>query len=76
MPLKRFWLFSDSIDRIRAEADLRELQNRAAVGSSEGIKARYDTLREEVGVVIEVDRIAIAKMDKDGFSELKLLSGR
>jgi len=49
LPLRTFWLLSKSINRIEAERGLRSLSIAQASQSSEGFKAAYKRLEEEVG---------------------------
>lgn len=51
LPLKTFWLMSNNINRISAEADIRRLSIMGAVNSSEGFSKAQEALQSEMGDV-------------------------
>lgn len=69
MPLKRFWLMSECIDRIQSSFDLRLMRVGSAVQSQEGFTESVESLKESVGTVILKDY----EMDLEGLSRLKRL---
>ena len=55
MPLKRFWMFSESADRMNAASDIRALTVAAAVNSSESFEAKRSELVSTVGTIVVKD---------------------
>ncbi|AVE44270.1 hypothetical protein MW722_001435 [Acinetobacter baumannii] len=76
MPIKTFWLLSNSVERIEAQRDLRHLKI-ALAGSmgatQEGIENLMESLRKEVGEVIKGDNNPILNTERDeaGFEALR-----
>lgn len=65
MPIKRFWLLNQSIERIEAQRAIRNLTVAAAAqGSATEVR---DAFLAEMGAVV----IGAAKMDKEGLNSLK-----
>lgn len=69
MPIKRFWLFSGSIDRIKSADDIRSIRVAAAVLDQESYKNALEGLSETVGnIATKTDEI-----DREGLEQLKAL---
>lgn len=77
LPMRVFWLLSDSVERIRSEQDLCNLRVAGASQSSEGFEKMWKSLSQQVGETIVFDKRVI-EMEKDvkGIAELKALSDR
>lgn len=69
MPIKRFWLFSECIDRMNSSDDLRFLANQSSLNSKEGMDGRLSELNENVGTLVIRD----FKRDVEGVSRLKMM---
>jgi hypothetical protein len=74
MPIKRFWLFSDCIERMKASDGVHGIQVAAAVLSQDIYESTLNKLSETVGTIVisesERDENAIANMKR------KLTMGR
>lgn len=55
MPIKRFWLFSECIDRLQASDDLRAIRVVSATSSKEASDSTIPKLVESVGTVVIKD---------------------
>lgn len=55
MPVPLFWLYSRTLDRLRAESDLRQIQVLASVTSKELYDSVVKKLTEELGKTVEID---------------------
>ena len=53
LPLQTFWLMSNSINRISAEKDIRQLAVSAASQSEQGHKSASNALKEELGSIVQ-----------------------
>lgn len=67
MPIKRFWLMSDSIDRIQAERDLRHISVITSANSADSIKEKINSLKSRIGKVV----ISDFGRDERGMQDLK-----
>lgn len=81
LPLRTFWLMSNNINRISAEADIRRLSIMAAASSSEGFGKAQEALQREMGEVF--GRAAADTSDlpsemeiRRGLATLKSLAGK
>lgn len=73
MPLRAFWTYNGSVDRIRAEAELRQLQVLAASQSSEAFKEVAAALKEELKTpVVVIDN----RRDENATEKLKAILGQ
>lgn len=69
MPIKRFWLLSSSIDRIKSADDIRSIRVAAAVLDQDAYKTTLQSLSESVGAVAtKTDEI-----DREGLEQLKAI---
>ncbi|EMB2321431.1 hypothetical protein ACN1NW_000389 [Acinetobacter baumannii] len=79
MPIKTFWLLSNSVERIEAQQDLRHLKI-ALTGSmgatQEGIEKLIESLNNEVGEIIKGDNNPILNTERDeaGFEALRRIA--
>ena len=72
MPIKTFWMMSESVRRVQAETDLRTMTISAVAQSSEGFTEHRERLVLELGeVVTEKSEVPNAVRDQTGFDELK-----
>jgi hypothetical protein len=69
MPIERFWLYSESIDRMKSADDIRAIKVAAAVLSSEAHSSTMDSLNESVGMVAHRE----FEKDTQGIEKLKQL---
>lgn len=69
MPIKRFWLFSQSIDRMNAAADLRAMRVAGATNSKEAYVSEVGRLNEELGQIAHREY----EIDREGVQKLKQL---
>lgn len=67
MPIKRFWLLSENIDRIEAQRDMRALTVANVAQGEEAARDHRKHLQETVGTLV----IGGAERDQEGFEELK-----
>lgn len=67
MPIRRFWLFSDSIDRMNSAADMRAINVAAAVLGKEAYSETMEKLSESLGTIVVTDY----EKDSDGIDNLK-----
>lgn len=70
MPIRRFWLFSDSIDRMNAADDLRAIRVAAAAFSQEAYKSTTEKLLKTLGEVVVTNG---QTRDREGIKELKAM---
>lgn len=72
LPLVAFWGLNKSLDRLRAEEDIRALQNGlvAVSRSEESIKTYRKQLQSEMGTVY----VQAPKLDRAGLHALKAFS--
>lgn len=79
LPLRIFWLLSLSVERIRAEQDLCNLQvASAAQATKEGFQRIWDGLTKRVGKIQEINakwEEDNAPKDKAGMAELRRMFG-
>lgn len=85
LSIKRFWFLNRSIDRLRAEEDLRRIQLLASVGSSEAYKSATEHLDAQMGTiaVMEDKRTELVlddngqdpEFDRAGLQKLKMMLG-
>lgn len=70
LPMKAFWLMSDSINRVSAVSDMRSLSIMvtAQMGGAD-VNGAMERLSREVGVV----SVEKAEMDINGLNQLKLM---
>jgi len=74
LPIRSFWLLSDSINRISASEDMRSFRVEAmSQGTTEAIREFQESLVVEMGEVVKVDPIISAVRDQAGFNELKAM---
>ena len=73
LPIKRFWLLHQNVDRIQAEQDLRLVKVFAYAQSEDGFKALVEDLQKQMGKVVEIDE-ARSAMESASFDEEGLLS--
>lgn len=71
MPIKRFWLFHQNIDRIKAGDDIRAIAVSASVLSAEQYTKTIEGLLELVGVIIARDQEVGGTRDVAAIEELK-----
>ena len=73
MPIRRFWLFNESVDRLQASQDMRNLNVILGAKTPEGAKEVSDKLSEAIGTVVIKDHLR----DKKALKNLsrKLLLG-
>jgi hypothetical protein len=78
LPMRAFWLLCNSISRIEADQDQRQLRILISAESPDGAKELARVLSEQVGEVTKVSGEAQLhmQMDRDGFEELRSLSQR
>jgi hypothetical protein len=69
MPVKRFWLLSSSIDRMKSADDIRSIRVAAAVLDQEAYKSTLESLSESVGSVANKSD----EIDREGLDELKAM---
>lgn len=86
LPLKRFWFLSNSIDRLRAEENLRQLHIMGAAGDGEALGVAAKNLAGELGQVfvwsdagskeirVTTDEGLDPEFDREGLRALKALS--
>lgn len=75
LPLNVFWLLNTSIQRIRAEENLRAVTVASATtGTAENYREVRESLMTELGEVMKVDPIETAERDEQGFQELKAIA--
>lgn len=67
--LKTFWLMSNNIDRIMAQADMRSLTIGSASQSSEGASEYRRALVIEVGTIVKTG--VVYERDEEGVAWLK-----
>lgn len=78
MPLKRFWLFNKSIDRIASESDLRAIKVSTAKLSNDIMRETLESLKIQMGSIVEfmdagLDRVEDGELDVEGLMGLKNL---
>jgi hypothetical protein len=72
MPIKRFWLFSDTVDRLEASADARAIKVAASVLSNESYTKSMEALEKVIGTIVDMDSPPIVfERDAKGIQELK-----
>ncbi|CAO3459785.1 hypothetical protein [Azospirillum argentinense] len=71
-PIAAFWLMLRNIDRLKAEADLRRLENTvmATAGAKEALTDYQKRLSAEIGLVA----LETPKLDREGLHALKALT--
>lgn len=79
MPLKTFWFLSNSIDRIQAQKDLRQMSLNLRTGNNatpESVKEISKVLIDETGVIAKISPLSphLHKRDQSAFDELKGLA--
>ena len=67
MPVRRFWLMFENINRISAERDLRLLTVMNSAQSHEAAKETRDSLIAEIGQVSEKENV----LDRSGLEMLR-----
>jgi hypothetical protein len=72
LPIKTFWLMEHNINRIRADADLRQLRLSAAATNTKGIEEMSKQLAAEMGSVV----IASEEREEGAAEKLRSLSAR
>lgn len=73
LPIRTFWLMSDSVNRILAEKDLRSMSVGVSVQNPDGMKEAQKELVLELGEFIKADP-TVAVRDEDASAKLKALS--
>jgi hypothetical protein len=79
MPMRRFWLYHENVDRISAQKDMRALTV-AAVSQQDGpvISDYRQRLIVEVGQIAKMSSAAVIKQeaqrDEEGFADLKFMA--
>ena len=76
MPIKRFWLYSESIDRMNSAQDIRAVRVAASVLDNESYKDTMERLKDSVGEVSvyeESHEIKNVERDPDAGMILKSL---
>ncbi|PLC44565.1 hypothetical protein C0Q88_07755 [Ralstonia pickettii] len=73
MPLKRFWLMSNNINRLMAERDMRSLSVAGSAQSGEGFAEYRQQLILEIGTVLRDDPLSTER-DQAGFEELRAMA--
>ncbi len=77
MPIKRFWLFSESIDRLNSAQDIRAIRVAASVLDKESYTDTMTKLTDSVGEIAahEIDPAANfdAHRDQDATDRLRSL---
>lgn len=79
LPINFFWFANSVIDRLNAEADLRQSRlHSLPMASEEYHNTVTERLIAEMGVVVKFDGIAPSVLDEErdeaGFEELRLLA--
>ncbi len=69
MPIKRFWLLSGSIDRMKSADDIRSIRVAAAVLDDESYKKTLQSLSSSVGDIAT----KVNEIDRDGLERLKAI---
>ncbi|MGZ8172580.1 MAG: hypothetical protein ACXWT0_01630 [Methylobacter sp.] len=67
MPVRRFWLLSESIDRMKASDDIRAIRVAAAVLGQDAYKQTLEALSTAVGNVA----VRAIERDEDGVARFK-----
>lgn len=80
MPIELFWMLHRNVDRLRADDDYRQAIVVAhAMAGGEGLADLMEKLKEQVGMVVDVDEGLLAmeraevERDVDGLNDLKSL---
>lgn len=77
MPIKRFWMFSESIDRMNSASDIRAVRVAAAVLGQETFKDTLQKLTEAVGEVavneFNPEEMPNVERDRDATEKLRSL---
>ncbi|MGZ8497417.1 MAG: hypothetical protein ACXWXL_03340 [Candidatus Binatia bacterium] len=73
MPLRRFWLLSEMIDRLKSADDIRAIRVAASVLSSDAYSKTINLLQDAVGeIVIKTEDAKVyEKRDQRSIQELK-----
>lgn len=74
MPVTRFWLLNRSIDRIQAEKSIGAAMIAIQTQSSEGFSDLMSGLQKQLGKIVDMDPIEVAKteeLDRGGLHSLK-----
>lgn len=75
LPIKTFWLMSNSIERISAQQDLRSLTVAVCGQGEEAAHDHRQRLILEVGTIVKLDSNPMNSVrDEAGFAELKKLA--
>lgn len=69
MPIERFWLFSESVDRINASDDMRQLAIHTSITNKDALQEKADEFTETIGTVVVKDYMR----DAEGINKLKML---
>jgi hypothetical protein len=75
LPVRAFWLLSNSVHRIQADSDLRSLSIAAGAQSGEGFENLREALTKEVGEITKQSGRISAARDEEGFELLKNMAG-
>lgn len=73
-PLTTFWMLHRNIDRLLAEKDMRVADVAIRSQSEEGVRGLLTDLREQVGKVVDFDRVLARqeeKLDRGGLNSLR-----
>ncbi|WKZ86345.1 hypothetical protein N5B55_05165 [Ralstonia pickettii] len=73
MPIRRFWLMSNNINRLMAERDMRALSVAGSAQSGEGFTEYRQQLILEIGTVLRDDPMS-SERDEAGFEELRAMA--
>jgi hypothetical protein len=73
LPIRTFWLMSDSINRILAEKDLRSMSIAVSSQGNESVTKAHSNLVLELGDVIKGNPMNVER-DPDAGAKLKALS--
>jgi hypothetical protein len=73
LPITTFWFLNYTINRVRAEQDMRTLSVHANVQSTEGMTKYREHLALEMGEVITESKMISAERDHAGFEALRTL---
>ena len=75
IPMRVFWELNNSVHRIQADRDLRELTLRVNVRSDEGVKKLDETLKKQLNAPIKARPGRFAQRDEEGFERLRRIGG-
>jgi len=75
MPIRIFWLMEKNLNRVRAEAELRDLNVSFAGNNYDAIKEVRSKLTDELGTVVKIKGQYIVKSDPDAKTKFAAITG-